>query len=440
MERKEFREQLFAIATQLGCDAAETYYEGSDSFSASVLNGALEKYQAAKEGGLNLRVNFEGKDGYAYTESFDDPETLVRRAIDNARVIESTDVHPMLGAQTYETVAARKTPLDDVTIPEKIEMALKMERDALAFDPRIRRIQESEVMTGHSVIELHNTLGLAAERTSNESALFLAAIAEENGTVKDGFAARLNEAACDMDGAVKEACEDAIFKLNAEPVATGTYRVLFKNSAAATFLSPFLGIFSAEEAQKGRSLLAGREGETIAAPCFTLWDDPFHPYAPRAFDGEGFPTRKKAIIENGVFCTLLHNTKTALKAGTVSTGNATRSGASPVGVGPTVLSVGKGEGTYEQMLEKLGNGLMIDDFGGLHVGMNPISGDFSIMASGALIENGKPVRAVDRITIAGNLYTLLKDIEAVGADAKFTLYGAIESPSILIGSLSVAGK
>ena len=184
----------------------------------------------------------------------------------------------------------------------------------------------------------------------------------------------------------------------------------------------------------------GIRGETIAAECFTLYDDPFHPYAPRAFDGEGFPTRKKAIIENGVFKTLLHNTKTALKAGVESTGNATRHGASPVGVGPTVLSVKKGEGTYEEMLEKLGNGLMIDSFGGLHVGMNPISGDFSIMAGGALVENGKIVRAVDRITIAGNLYELLKNIEAIGADSDFTLYGPIESPSILLGSLPVAGK
>lgn len=440
MDRKEFRTELFRIAKELGCDAAETYYEESESFSVSVLNAELERYKVAKECGMNLRVNFQGKDGYAYTESFEQPEVLVRRAIDNARVIESSDVHPMIGAQTYASVAVRTTPLDTVTIPEKISMALDMEKQALAFDPRIKRVQDCEVETGHSRFELHNTLGLCAERETNDAAIVLGTIAESDGVVKDGFAARLNDRANDIEGLVRETAEDTLFQLSAAPVETGTYRVLFKNSAAATFLSPFLDIFSAEEAQKGRSLLAGREGEKIAADCFTLWDDPFHPYAPRAFDGEGYPTRKKAIIENGVFKTLLHNTKTALKAGVESTGNAKRRGASPVGVGPTVLSVGKGEGTYEEMLQKLGNGLMINGFGGLHVGMNPISGDFSIMASGAWIENGKPVRAVDRITIAGNLYSLLKEIEAIGADSEFTLYGAIESPSILIRALSVAGK
>ncbi len=440
MDRKQFREELFRISAELGCSAAETYYEGDEAFSVSIREGQMESYKVAKEVGMSLRVQYNGKNGYAYTESFEDPETLVRRAMDNAKVIESGDEHPMLGAQTYQTVEPNATPLETLSAEEKIAMAIDMEQKVLAADPRIVRTQGSEVETGFSRYELHNTLGLCAERETNSAAIVLSAIAEENGVVKDGFAARLNDKADDVKGLVQETAEDTVFQLSAAPVETGTYRVLLKNSAAATFLSPFLGIFSAEEAQKGRSLLAGKEGETIAAECFTLWDDPFHPSAPRAFDGEGYPTYRKAIIENGVFKTLLHNTKTALKAGVQSTGNATRSVSGPVGVGPTVLSVQKGEGTYEEMLEKLGSGLMISGFGGLHVGMNPISGDFSIMANGALVENGKIVRAVDRITVAGNLYSLLKDIEAVGADSKMTLYGPIESPSILVRSLQVAGK
>lgn len=440
MERKEFREELFRLAKLLGCAAAETYYEGGDSFDVTVRNGALERYKVAKEGGMSLRVNFDGRDGYAYTESFTEPETLVRRAIDNAKVIESTDVSPMLGPQSYAAIAPEPTPLDALSIEEKIAAAIEMEQKALAADPRITRSQGSEIGNSRTVFELHNTLGLAAERVSEFAALGVGVIAEENGAVKDSFSMRVGKRTNEVDALVKEATDEAVFKLGAEPVETGTYRVLFKNSAAASFLFPFKSVFSADEAQKGRSLLAGKEGTVIASECFTLWDDPFHPFAPAAFDGEGFPTKKKAIIENGVFRTLLHNSKTALKAGTESTGNATRRGASPIGVGPTVLAVGKGEGTYEQMLEKLGNGLMISEFGGLHVGMNPISGDFSIMASGALIENGKPVRAVDRITLAGNLYTLLKDIEAVGADSEMTFFGAVESPSLLIRSLQVAGK
>ncbi len=440
MERTTFREELFRLALENGCAAAETYYEGGEEFSVSVLKGELESYKVAKEGGLNLRVEYNGKNGYAYTQSFDDPEALVRRAIDNARVIESTDAHPMLGKQSYEAIAPRTTPLDGLSAADKIAMATAIEQKVLATDPRIVRTGGCEVQNDSVKIEIHNTLGLCAEREQRSAAIVASAIAQDGEVVKNGYAVRFNEKADDVDGAVQEVSEDTLFQLSASPVETGVYRVLFKHGAFGTFLSPFLGIFSAEEAQKGRSLLAGREGEMIAVETLTIWDDPFHPHAPRAFDGEGFPCRKKAIIENGVFKTLLHNSKTALKAGVESTGNATRRGASPVGVGPSVLTVEKGEGTYEEMLEKLGDGLMINDFNGLHVGMNPISGDFSIMASGALVEGGRIVRAVDRITIAGNLFTLLKDIEAIGADSEFTLYAPIETPSVIVKGIQVAGK
>lgn len=439
MDRKEFREELFRIALELGCAAAETYYEEGESFSASILKGELESYKVAKEQGMNLRVNFNGKDGYAYTESFVEPEKLVKRAIDNASVIEDSDDHPMLPRQEYETIPARKTPLDETTPDDKIKMALEIEEKGLKKDPRIVRSQGSEVETGHSRFELHNTLGLCAERENNHADIVLQLVAQENEVIKDSFAVRMNETADDIDGLVDEAVQEALFKLSAHPVPTGTYRVLLKNKAAATFLSPFIGMFSAEEAQKGRSKLAGKEGAKIATELFTLIDDPFHPHAPRAFDGEGYPSRKKAIIENGVFKTFLHNTKTAKKAGVESTGNAARHGYSPVGIGPTNLIVQKGEGTYEEMLQKLGNGLVITSFAGLHVGMNPISGDFSIMAGGALVENGSIVRAVDRITVAGNLFDLLNTIEAIGADSEFTLWGPVESPSILISSLQIAG-
>jgi PmbA protein len=439
MERKEFREELFRIALELGCAAAETFYEESESFSASVLKGELDRYSVAEEQGINLRVNYNGKNGYAYTESFDNPDELVKRAIDNASVIEDSDEHPMLPEQHYETIPPRKTPLDLKTPDEKISLAKEIEKKGLSGDKRIIRSQGSEVETGFSRYEIHNTLGLCAERETNNAAIFLQLIAQENDIVKDGYAVRTNERTDDIEGLVSEAIEDTTFKLSAQPVPTGTYRVLLKNRAAATFLSPFVGMFSAEEAQKGRSKLAGKENTKIASEIFTLIDDPFHPHAPRAFDGEGFPSRKKALIENGVFKTLLHNTKTAKKAGVESTGNASRRGYSPVGIGPTNLIVQKGSGSYEDMLAKLNNGLMVDSFGGLHVGMNPISGDFSIMAGGALVENGHIVRAVDRITIAGNLFELLNNIEAIGEDSEFGMFGPVESPSIIIRSMAVAG-
>lgn len=159
--------------------------------------------------------------------------------------------------------------------------------------------------------------------------------------------------------------------------------------------------FSADQAQKGLSPLAGREGESIASAVVTLCDDPLHPVNPRAFDDEGTPSVTKTVVENGVFQTLLHNLKTAKKAGCASTSNADRpSAASPVGIAPTNFYMVPGADNLESMKQRLGTGLMITDVTGLHAGVNPVTGDFSLLSRGFLVENGEIVRPVDQITIA----------------------------------------
>jgi len=241
----------------------------------------------------------------------------------------------------------------------------------------------------------------------------------------------------------KEAVEDALGKLGGSPVDSGCYRVLLKPYAMCDLLSAFSGMFSADAAQKGLSLLAGKEGETIASDIVTLWDDPFDPVAPRAFDGEGTPCIKKAVIERGVLKTLLHNLKTAKKAGCASTGNASRrSAASSVGISPAVFRVEAGKTGYDELLLELGTGLVITELEGIHAGVDPVSGDFSLKAAGFLVENGAVVRPVSNITIAGNFVSMMKDVVAVGSDCKFGMPqgGYFGSPSILVSGLTVAGN
>ena len=94
----------------------------------------------------------------------------------------------------------------------------------------------------------------------------------------------------------------------------------------ATLLMTYSSVFSAEAAQKGMSLLNGKEGEKIAADFVTIVDDPmYHDNVIKwTFDGEGVATYAKNVVEDGVLVTLLHNLKTAAKAGVKSTGNAGR--------------------------------------------------------------------------------------------------------------------
>ena len=148
------------------------------------------------------------------------------------------------------------------------------------------------------------------------------------------------------------------------------------------------------------------------------------------------------MIQRGELKTLLHNLKTAKKAGVQSTGNASRrSAASTVGIAPTIFRLECGDSTYDTLLAELKNGLVIAELEGLHAGVDAVSGDFSLKASGFLVENGAIVRPVSNITVAGNFVELLKNIAALGCDLRYALPqgGGYASPSVLVEQLTVAG-
>lgn len=443
MTYNDFRKSVLDTALQLGCDAAETVFIEGDSFRVGILDQEIDSYSVSRKFGIGLRVQVEGRNGYAYTEKLEDPEELCRRALDNARVISSADEHPMQGPQTYAEVTAPEDPVCDMSEREKIELALDAERKALAVDSHVERVASNMLSTGHTTIHITNSLGLDARRSSSFSYSYVSPIVRDGEEVHDSFAFRTGREMLDTASMAEEAVRDGLAQFGAAPVTSGSYRILFKNITAVDFFEAFTPMFSADNAQKGLSPLAGREGNAIGSAHVTIYDDPLYPTNPRAFDDEGTPSVTKTVVENGVFRTLLHNLKTAKKAGCASTSNADRpSAASPVGIAPSNFYMAPGTDDFDAMKKRLGNGLIITEVSGLHAGVNPVTGDFSLLSKGFLVENGEIVRPVEQITIAGSFLKLLADIEAVGSDLKFTLPGStmLGMPSILVSSLMVAGK
>ena len=220
--------------------------------------------------------------------------------------------------------------------------------------------------------------------------------------------------------------------------------VALSPDAAADLLQTFSSVFSAEYAQKGLSLLNGREGEVIAAECVTIVDNPHlaGSIASAPFDGEGVATRPTKVVDGGRLTTLLHNLKTAHKQGVETTANAARGYSSPVTVAPTNFYFQPSELSADELLAKLGDGLLITEVSGPHAGANAISGDFSLSAKGFRVREGKRAEAVNQITVAGNFYQLLKDVTAVGSDLTFGMPSGSQfgSPTLLVSSLSIAGK
>ena len=182
----------------------------------------------------------------------------------------------------------------------------------------------------------------------------------------------------------------------------------------------------------------------IASECLTVTDDPFREgYELQThFDAEGAATFRKKVIENGRLNTLLHNLATAKKAGIETTGNASKAGyAGSVEISPYCFCIEGSDITEEELFRLADNGIYVTDLMGLHAGVNAVTGDFSIEASGFMIENGKKGRPVKTFTVAGNFFEMIKNIEAVADNVKigmggFTAFGA---PSVLVKNISVAG-
>lgn len=445
----EFITRLLAAAGEAGIAPAEVYYGESDSFSAQAMEGAIDQYEVSATRALSLRGAVDGRMGYASTEAFDDAAIamLVEAVKESAALTETEEQDEIFaGEESYPAVETPESDIDGVSAADKLDIVLRLEKAAVSADPRVTKSQGAYIGTAHGRIRLVNTLGLDLTGETPPGGMVSCGayvVGRDGDSVVTGGKSAAGRLVRELDpeeiGA--EAAERAASMLHASPVASGVYRAVIRKDAMRSMLGTFCGIFSAESAQQKLSLLAGREGEKIAADCVTLMDDPLLPggFATCAFDAEGSASRTKAVIDGGVLTTLLHNRKTAARQGVATTGNASRGGAGgSIRVSPTNFFLKPGEKDLPELLSEMDDGLLITELGGLHAGANPISGDFSLIAKGYLIANGHIARPVEQITVAGNFYQLLKEIRAVGSDLEF-LGGGIGSPSVDVGALSVSG-
>ena len=448
MERSEFITRLFALAAPRG-GSAEVCYETDRAFEAQVKEGQIVHYNVSESGGLGFRVLKDGHTGGASTQILDGEALtqLVDSAYENAALMESEDPRFMYaGDPEYPVLDLYNPAVDALTAARKIDMAKELERLTLSLDPRVRQVEDCAIFSTSGERIMKNTLGLDVSTRSAVLGGYVVAVAREGGKVNTGMKVfvTMDPDKVDLKSVAGAAVKEAVDGLDGQPVKSGKYRVLIRNTTAAALLSTFSGIFSADNAQKGLSRMKGREGQDVAARCVTIFDDPHRPgsAASAPFDGEGVATRKKAVVEGGRLNTLLHNLKTANKQGVPTTANGSRSSyAAGVGVAPTNFHFAPSDKTFEQMLEITGDGLYITDLQGMHAGANAITGDFSLAAKGFVIEGGKITTPVSRVTLAGNFYKLLEDVEAVGSDLEFRTPGVscFGSPCILVKELSVAG-
>jgi len=444
MTKDQFISQLLTAATAAGFTAAEAYLLEDESFKAVATNGEITQYASHATRGLGFRGMLNGRMGYASTEAFDEAavDWLIRGAMDSAKYCEDPSEQRMYDGR--EPVADLPLTGADAPADEKLAFALNLEKEAKAYDPRVTQVGYDTVVTGRAGVRIVNTLGLDKQFQESFCGAYLQPIAREGDSTSTGMELQFTRDFAKLDGPrlARAAAKQAVDGLHAAPVASGCYRVVLLNLAMTDLLQTFSAALSAESAQKDLSLLKGKLGEVIAAPCVTLVDDSLRAdgFASRPFDAEGVPGQTTTVIDQGVFKTFLHNLKTAHKDGVASTGNASKGGyAASVRVSPTNLYLEPGDQTFDELLAAMGNGLVITEVEGLHAGANAVSGDFSLLSKGYVVKDGQRVRPVEQITIAGNFFELLKNVNAVGSDLRFPS-GGFGSPSVDAGMLSVAGK
>jgi len=448
MDIKEFIKKLLDKALEKGFSDAEVYMSGRSSMGISTQNGEIDKFENSSDRGVSFRGTYNGKMGYSYSELIDGDaitELIIEEAIQNSEILEEEEQDRLYtGGAFYPEIKGFSEGLQNISVEEKIAAALCMEKAAKQASELIKGVDYNELEYRQSNTMIINTYGLDISYESNGIIGYAYARANKNGETKTGmefyFGQEWNGFEPEKIGGT--ASKTALAKLGAKSVVSGKYKIIMQNTVFADFIGAFSDVFLADKAQKGLSLLAGKLNEKIASDVLTLRDDPVYPGSIFAepFDAEGVASVNKAVIENGVFKTFLHNLKTAAKDGVESTGNASKASyKSPVKVAPKILYAVPGEISKEDLLEAAGEGIYITDLAGLHSGTDEISGDFPLSAEGSLIEGGKLTKPVEQITIAGNFFDVLKDIESAADNLKFN-YSGEGAPDVCIKSLSVAGS
>lgn len=447
MNYMEFKQAVIEAAKEAGLTEYELYYSTTSEINTEIYKEEVKSFISSMNGGACFRCIENGKMGYAATEKYDENEArnIVIRAMDNALSIESEDEVVLYAAgDSYQKVTKTAEILPSADL--LIEKAIACNKATYEQDSRVIDATESGAFASTVSVSIYNSKGLDLNHEVSLSGVYTAAVIEEKEEMLDSLEFQLgNIKDADVQKIAKKAVEGAVEQIGALKANSGKTKVIFSGKMMATMLSTFAEIFSAENAQKGLSLLKEKENTTVASDIVTIVDDPFYSDTTlqMPFDAEGVATYTKEIVKEGELTTLLYNLKTAKKAGIKSTGNASKvTYSSSVSILPYYLYMKPSSNTKEELFNLTKDGLYITELQGMHAGANPKTGDFSLGASGFLIKDGKKENCVKGFTVAGNFYELLKNIEAISNDLEFTLPKGLScfgAPCVLVSELSIAG-
>jgi PmbA protein len=429
-----------------GAPEFEIFFMREQCLEAEVKDQKLNAFESAETLGASLRVIHQNRLGFSYTTELTDQG--ITKAVDEAMVnSHHSDAREYLQLP-HPDPSINNSFLDDydkslggISPQKKIALALELEKAALHFDPRVKKVRGASYEGSVSEIMLANSWGLEAHHQKSMNVLSLMAVAEEGSEAEAAYEFGFSCFFADLDSQSvgKRAAQKAIRYLGGKPGPTLKGPVLLDSWMAAETLEVLAGSFYADHLVKKRSLFEGAQGRPILSSALTIIDDGCLKggFASFPFDGEGVPKKRMVVVDRGVFNQPLADTEYGLRLQGGSTGSSVREGLRyPPQIGYSNFFIERGSTPLEKLFQKMGHGVYITELIGMHTA-NPISGDFSVGAQGFLVEKGEITGPIKQIALSGNLKEMMNRIEEVASDLRF--YFKVGSPSLLVSEMDVAG-
>lgn len=437
-------ERIRSMSGLIGGDVVYYTYSGR---SLSLRDGEPEENTSGTSRGVSVRtIAPDGRQGVAYGNdlSRESLAEIAEWSAANCRAAEpEEDIFLYDGRidngdaalELYDEVIDRGIARD-----ECVRACREMTELARGADPRVVSVRAASWSSGVGESFYASTAGCAGWRIVTSASCGAAVVMSDGDVCEMGSYGKTKRFASELEPEryAAEAVSRTSRLIGGKPMRTSRCSLVFDNDTAASLVDELGDLFCASDVHKGRSMMKGRIGTSVAGACVTLVDDPRlrRGMASGSFDGEGVPTRRTTLIDAGVAKSYLYDLQYAKRDGVESTGSATRGLASLPDVCTSNLILMPGTRSREDMIAGVDDGLFVCELMGLHT-IDPVSGDFSLGAKGLRIRGGKLCEPVAGVTIAGDLLDLLKHISAVGNDLE--MCGSTGAPTILAEDITVAG-
>jgi PmbA protein len=440
------------VGRALPGEGVEVYVARGKDTEVRAYDGEIEQLATASSAGVGIRVvvpaGGEGnRVGFAWAGSLEPSvvDEVLRDARDNA-AFATPDPDVVLAEPDGVPVAALDLwhpGFAETSTDRKVELALELERMVRHADPRVRQVDSADYGDASVEMAIASTTGIAATSRRTSAFLSVSAIASDGKGTQTGNGFSVGRAAAELDAerAADDAVARAVRLLGARKPRSGRITAVFDPRVVSTILSIVAGALSGDTVVKGRSIFAGRLGEEVAAQAVTLVDDPTdaRAFGAARFDGEGLACRRNLLIDAGVLKGFVYDTVSARRAGAVSTGSAVRGGfAGTPGAGCRAVVLSPGTLDQGAILSDVGTGIYVQSVTGVHSGVNPVSGDFSVGAEGLMVRTGELAEPVREATVASTLQRMLLSIRHVGADIEW-LPGTAAGQTLAVADMQLSG-